>query len=112
MLKHRVVGGFQSALKRLRHGFPEQLSGIGVEERLDGDPRGGVAVREAAHSISNHGYESAMFDERAIVEIGEAEGVLLVAAGADVLRVIGNESDHSGYVSVSNGTRTSLLVPT
>ena len=75
-----VVGVVERAQQRGGQRFIGAFRGIGVEQRAHRRRAGRAAVRQSPHPVRHHAEEPGMRDERRIVEVGEAERILLCLA--------------------------------
>ena len=96
LLIHRPVGGMQSAVHDGGNFFSRFFCFVSCQEGSHGGRAGILAQRQSTHPIRHHGQKSGMGDKLRIIERREAERILLLIPGADMLRVAGNYDTRAG----------------
>src|SRR5258708_16417871 len=85
------IGLAQAACQGLWNGLANRLAFIRAEKRQHCGATRFAAVSQASHAICHNTEEAGMGHKLQVAGIGEAERVLLLRAGPDVLRIAGNE---------------------
>lgn len=98
-LQDGMIGFEAGALQSVGYGFDGILLPVTAQEGMDSGAAGFAAVGESAHAIGNDPEEAGVAEKLLVVESREAEGILLVLAGANVLRIAWDVAHESRLVT-------------